>query len=266
VLRIDAPAAASAGVFIVVFESGEVVAKHKGKHVLAAGASELRIPKLFATERVFGQRMLTAQLEFSVKGYPVERREVTFEVKGPPQPKAEIHSMRLYHPNPTGGPESSKNVQQFEVGKAFQVEVIFSVLENPARLTPRLLLLGSMSEDDGLTGYELPRQLYNDHYDLCEIELESGVGMRRVIARGSLPHFFASPWQNRHKFRIYTAIDFGGGTRVLQHIEAEVFDYTPGEARRDDDPAQRLIHFARAASWNVGEPQKPLDGRPEPVQ
>lgn len=266
VLKIDAPAAAMSNVFIVIFEAGEVVAKYKGKHALVAGSNELRLPKLFATDRILGQRLLTAQLELAVKGFPVEKREVAFEVKGPPQPQAEIIGLRLYHPNPSGDPESNKNVHQFELGKAFQVEVLFSVLDNPARLKPRLILLASVLEDDTYTGYDLPRQMYDDHYDMREIELETGEGLRRVIARGSLPHFYASPWQNRHPFRIYAALDFSGGPRVTQYVEAEVFDYTPSEARRDDDPARRLIQLARAQSWNVGEPAKPMDGRPEPVQ
>lgn len=255
VLDVDVPAPATAQVLIALYVGSETVGKSKGKYALTGGRQELRIPKVFATDKVLGQRLVTAKLEFAVKGYAVERREVVFEVKGPPQPKAEITSLRLYEPLQGSTLHTPKASPQFGPGKPCMIEVEFSVSDNPAHIPPQLIVLASMTEDDQFTSYELPRQTYDDHYDIRPIEMDDGEGRRRVTLQCNAPRLFANPWQNRHSFRVYAAIDFGNGARVVKSIDSEIFDYTPGEMRRSDDPARRLFLMARASSWQVSVPE-----------
>jgi hypothetical protein len=263
VLSIDVPTASVAQVLLVIFESGEVVSKYKGKYQLSAGPQQLRLPAVFSTAKVLGQRLLAAQLELAVKGYGTSKRELTFEVQGPPQPMVQIESLRLYAQDQSGAPNSTSSVRQFNLGQPFMVELIFGVSENPAQLQPRVIVLASMVEDDSYSGYDLPEQMYEEHYDTKTIpDLEDGVGRRRVVLRGTMPRAFAEPWNNFHPFRIYAAIDFGSGPRVVEEVEGEVFDYQPGEDKRNDDPRLRLVNLSRSNSWTVSEPDDPQEQHP----
>jgi hypothetical protein len=145
VVKLDAPAASNAQVLIVISSAGEVLGKYKAKQAVAAGRQELRIPKVFATDKVLGQRLLTAQLQLAVKGYALETREITFEIKGPPQPKVSIDTLRIYTVNQSDTPVSINSVKQFAVGQPFMVEAVITVADNPAHLHPRLTVLASMT-------------------------------------------------------------------------------------------------------------------------
>jgi hypothetical protein len=254
VMKVDVPATSTAQVLIALYVGTEVVGKFKSKYSLTPGVQELRIPKVFATDKILGQRLITAKLELAIKGYAVERREVTFEVQGPPQPKAEITNVRIYEVQQNSTPHTPRSSLQFGPGKPFMVEVEFNVSDNPAHIKPQLLVLMSMVEDDAYTGYDLERQTYDNHYDLKAIDLNEGEGKRRVVLQCNAPRMFANPWQNHHPFRVYAGIDFGNGQRVVKSADGEVFDYTPGEIRRSDDPARRLFTIARASSWTVSIP------------
>jgi hypothetical protein len=79
-------------------------------------------------------------------------------------------------------------------------------------------------------------------------------GTRRIVLRGSQPQYFADPWQNHHPLHVYAIVDFGSGERTVKTVDSEVFDYTPGEPRKSDDPARRLISISRSVSWDISEP------------
>jgi len=260
VLMLSADKAATAQVLIVVYNGIDVVAKYKGKQHLTGGMQELRIPKVFATDRSLGDRTLTAKLQLAVKGYAVEQRDYAFEVKGPPQPRAVIESLRIYAPDQSDTPVSKQSSSQFAPGAPFMVEAIINVSDNPAHLHPRLIVLGSMVEDDPYTGYNLPEQTYEGHYDIKTLDMTDG--RRRVVARGSLPRSFARPWDNHHPFHIYAIVDFGSGERVVKSVDGDVFDYYPGQDKQQDDISLRLISIARAQTWDESEPNAPKDGAP----
>lgn len=256
-VRYDGPDAARASLLATVrTQGGDVIAKRKESYELQPGLSELSIGKLLATTDVLGRRMLTLRLELAVKGAPTVARELEFTVSGPEAPTAAITALKLYDPRgaTTQLTSAFESKTQFGVGDSFGIEAIFELGENPAGLRPRLHIMAVVDEDALDTGPEVPRQFYTLHYD--ELRVDPLDVPQRVRATARLPYFFREPWNHRHLFTVYVSLDFGGPA-VTAQVGGEVFDYRPGDERRNDQIEQRLISVARGPTWIVGAAHMP---------
>lgn len=230
--------------YLVIFDEDEaVVAKQRSKHSLKAGTYTLTFPAALDAARSFGSRRLTAKVEAALKGGGSDMAQAGLSLSGPDAPEVDFIDLRLY--NPARGRDSD----DFAPGELFVFEALFEISGNPGGAVPSVLVYAMLEEDGYQLDPELDYQPYDNHWDIAQPA--SPAGQFRLRAAGRLPRFFAEPWEHRHPLRVYIYVNFSPEASSHDYTRAEVFDAYPGENRRNDDLAQRLVELDRAYKWEL---------------
>jgi hypothetical protein len=239
--------------FLVLFEGDKVVKKSKGKHTLPAGNHDLVFSDFLRTDAVFETHNYRLELEAGLKGAAPVRQSLDFEVCGPDAPHVQILETQLYNP------QWGRGAAVFAPGGDFQFEALIEISDNPGSVAPRAMVYGAMEEDSRDVDPAYEYQPYNNQWDAAVLPGKDGEF--RISAHGRLPYFFAQPWDNRHAFRVYVSVDFGAGERKDDYARAELSDPDPGDHRRSDDIAARLIELDRNYLWEI---RRLRAGTPDP--
>lgn len=228
--------------FLVVFdEKDQVFAKTKGRYDLKAGPQRIVFDSVLNTRGIFGERSFRAKVEASMKGAATAREETELTLNGPDPPDVDIVDLELY--NGAAGRDNTT----FYPGSQFALEATIDVGKNESQVEPQVMVYAAMEEDAYLIDPELEYQPLYDHWDITK--LPACDGEFRLRARGSLPNYFAEPYEVHHPFRVYVYVNFGGGIKTSDYARAELTDPRPGDNRVSNELSDRSILLQRAYTW-----------------
>lgn len=236
--------------FLVIFDAERddedherVFAKTKGKYNLKAGPQRIVFDRVLDVKSVFGERHFTAKVEAALKGAATAREETEISIYGPDPPDVDILDLELY--SSAGG----RGDERFAPGAAFTFEATIEIGANESKVAPQVLIYAAMEEDSYLIDPELEYQPYSEHWDVTVTPQYDGEF--RLRARGSLPSYFAEPYEVHHPFRVYLYVNFGSGYKTSDYARGEVYDPRPGDNRSNDDLAARTILLSRGYTWDI---------------